>query len=136
VSVSVRPLTETVFVSSQIALEDVAALAADGFKTFVSHRPDGEAPGQPTHAELDAAAQAVGARFVALPFRGYPSDAVVAGTAQILGESGDGKVLMFCAAGMRSAAAFALAASAAGGDAEEIRALTAAAGYDLSGLPL
>ncbi|EEK09667.1 hypothetical protein STRSA0001_1019 [Streptococcus salivarius SK126] len=32
-------------------------MAAQGFKTIINNRPDGEAPDQPTSAEIEAAAK-------------------------------------------------------------------------------
>lgn len=130
-----RFLTDRVAVAPQIAPSEIPALVEDGFITFVSHRPDGEAPGQPTHAELLAAAEGAGARFVALPCRGLPDPEAVEGTRQILAETGEGKVLMFCAAGMRSAAAWAMASVAQGAEPGKVIASAAGAGYDLSRLP-
>ena len=115
---------------------DIAALAADGFGLFISHRPDGEAPGQPTHEALRAAAETAGARFIALPCRGMPGPDAVEATRQALAEAGDTKALMFCAAGMRSAAAWAMASVADGASPDAVRAAAAGAGYDLSRLPL
>lgn len=130
-----RFLTDRVAVAPQIAPSEIAGLVEDGFVAFVSHRPDGEAPDQPTHAELLAAAGAAGARFVALPCRGLPGPKAVEGTRQVLTETGQGKVLMFCAAGMRSCAAWAMASVADGARPDEVVATGAGAGYDLSRLP-
>lgn len=131
-----RFLTDRVAVAPQIDPSEIPALVEQGFVAFVSHRPDGEAPGQPTHAELLSAAESAGARFVALPCRGLPAPDAVEGTRQILAETGEGKVLMFCAAGMRSAAAWAMASAADGAEPGEVIATAAGAGYDLSRLPL
>lgn len=131
-----RSLSDRVAVAPQIDPSEIPALVEAGFVAFVSHRPDGETPGQPTHAELLAAAEAAGARFVALPCRGLPGPDAVEGTRRVLAETGEGKVLMFCAAGMRSAAAWAMASVADGAEPDEVIAAAAGAGYDLSRLPL
>ena len=39
-----RQLDSQFYVSDQITAEDVASLAAGGFKTIICNRPDGEAP--------------------------------------------------------------------------------------------
>lgn len=131
-----RFLTDRVAVSPQIDPSEIEGLVAQGFVAFVSHRPDDEAPGQPTHAQLLAAAEAAGARFVALPCRGLPGPEAVEGTRQVLTETGQGRILMFCAAGMRSSAAWAMASVADGARPDEVVAAAAGAGYDLSRLPL
>ena len=135
-TVTPRQLTPEVYVSRQIELGDIPGLAADGFRVFISHRPDGEAPGQPTHAELTAAAAAVGAAFVAIPFRGLPTPDIAQATRDALEDADDAKVLIFCAAGMRSAAAWAMATVLNGADPDDVREAAADAGYDLSALPL
>ena len=66
-------LSEQFFVSGQIEPEHVAKLAEQGFKTIVNNRPDGEELGQPTSAEIEAAATAHGLDYVYLP---VPSGAV------------------------------------------------------------
>ena len=55
-----RRLSPDLAVSPQIAVSDVAELAAAGFKSVVCNRPDGEDPGQPPFAEIEAAAKAAG----------------------------------------------------------------------------
>jgi len=62
-----RPIDENFSVSEQIAPEDVAALAAAGFRSIVCNRPDGEEWGQPDFAEVAAAAEAAGLEAVHLP---------------------------------------------------------------------
>jgi len=51
-----RRVTDQLSVSPQIALDDLARAAGDGFKLVINNRPDGEEPGQPTSAEVEAAA--------------------------------------------------------------------------------
>lgn len=54
-------------VAGQISPEDVPAIAAEGFRTIVCNRPDGEAPDQPPFAEIEAAAKSAGLEFRYLP---------------------------------------------------------------------
>lgn len=129
-----RVLSDTVRVAPQIALSDVAEAAALGVTTIVSNRPDGEDPGQPTAAEVAAAAKAVGLEFVHAPVTGFPDEAAVAavGTALATGAP----LLMFCRSGTRSAMVWALAMRRAGAEPEALREAAAGAGYDLTRLPL
>ncbi len=129
-----RVLSDTVRVAPQIALSDVAEAAALGVKAIVSNRPDGEDPGQPTAAQVAAAAEAVGLDFVHAPVTGFPDEAAVAAVGEVLA-SGE-PVLMFCRSGTRSAMTWALAMRRAGTEPEPLREAAAAAGYDLSRLPL
>ena len=129
-----RVLSDTVRVAPQIALSDMAEAAALGVRTLVSNRPDGEDPGQPTAAEVAAAADAVGIDFVHAPVSGFPNEAAVSAVGKVLA-TGE-PVLMFCRSGTRSAMVWALAMSEAGADPDALRQAAAGAGYDLSRLPL
>lgn len=69
---STPPTTERiedgVSVCAQLAPADLPALAAAGFRSVINNRPDHEGgPGQPTSAELEAAAVAAGLAYRHLP---------------------------------------------------------------------
>lgn len=100
--VALIQLTDTLYVSAQPGPEDMAPLAAQGFKTVVCNRPDGESEGQPTMDELEAQASAAGLNFVRYPVNAmnFPGEDL-AGLGAIL--DGGGKVLAFCRTGTRSA---------------------------------
>jgi len=56
-----KPLTENFSVSPQLSPEDVAAVAAAGYKSLIINRPDyEEGPAQPTSTDVMAAARAAG----------------------------------------------------------------------------
>lgn len=130
-------LDDAAFVSGQLDPRDAAELAGQGFTRLVNHRPDAEEPGQPSHFAVAEAAAAVGISCIHAPIRGLPDADAVAATAQVLAALQPGeKVLMFCRSGMRSSAAWAMTRRREGVDAEGLRARAAAAGYDLSRLPL
>ena len=50
-------LTESLGVSAQIAPEDVAEIAAQGYRVLINNRPDGEEENQPSGSAIAAAAQ-------------------------------------------------------------------------------
>lgn len=128
-------LTPDIWISSQVSPQSLAELAARlGLKRVVNHRPDHEEPGQPTSAEMAAAAAAAGLSYVAAPISGFPSPDAVEATALAL--SHGEPTLMFCRSGMRSTAAWAMAARREGAEPDALRAVAADAGYDLSRLPL
>ena len=43
-----RTIDETLLVTGQISPDDIATAAAQGVRTIINNRPDGEQPGQPT----------------------------------------------------------------------------------------
>ena len=129
--------SSSVSVGGQIAPSDLPGLAAAGFAVLVNHRPDGEEIGQPTSADLQSAAAELGLIYVAAPVRGVPDMAALEATDGALARiPAGGKALLFCRSGMRSAAAWAMVESRRGVAPDELRAAAAAAGYDLSRLPL
>ena len=60
--------TDAFATTEQIGPADVAQIAALGYHTLINNRPDGEGgAGQPTSAEIEAAATAAGLRYAYLP---------------------------------------------------------------------
>ena len=131
----ITPLTDMIMVAGQVAADDVSGLAEVGVTTVVSHRPDGEEPGQPDSADLRRAFEAAGISFVLAPVSGFPTNEAVQRTADAIATA-DGKVLLFCRSGLRSTVTWALARRLAGDDADDLREAARAAGYDLSSVPL
>ena len=127
-----RKVTDQLSVAPQIALDDLAKAAAQGFRLVVNNRPDGEEPGQPTSAEVEAAAKAAGLVYIHIPERGSPTPEQV-DTEQKLFETEKGPVLAFCRSGTRSIITWSLGQVLAGDlSRAELVALGDAAGYDLS----
>jgi uncharacterized protein (TIGR01244 family) len=96
-------LTDSVAVSAQITPEDVAEIAAAGFKVLINNRPDGEELNQPASAAMAAAAQAAGMEYYHMPitapdFPGPDFDAMSA-----LLDDPARPVLAFCRTGTRCA---------------------------------
>jgi uncharacterized protein (TIGR01244 family) len=127
-----RKLDETISVAGQITPEDVAEAASAGFTFVINNRPDGEQPGQPEAAEIEAAAKAAGLGYAAIPIThaGFSENQVAAMKSAL--ESAPGPVLAFCRSGTRSTLVWALARSRMGDDAETLQAKAEAAGYDLA----
>lgn len=124
----IRQLTPTFAVAPQLAAEDFADLAAQGFKTVIGNRPDGESPGEMQSAAAIAAAKAAGLAYIYAPFAGRPTqdsvDAVI--------NAGQGPVLAYCRSGTRSTTAWAIAQAASGQmNAADIIAAAAEGGYNL-----
>ncbi|MFL6862189.1 MAG: TIGR01244 family sulfur transferase [Allosphingosinicella sp.] len=124
-----RRLDETMLVSpAQVRPEDMAAVAALGVATLINNRPDAEEAGQPSSAEVEAAARAAGLDYRHIPFSGG-SRAEIEAMAEALDA---GPALAFCRSGTRSTYLWALARAARGADPAALVRQAAEAGYDLS----
>lgn len=129
-----RRVTDDFTTAPQISLADVAEAARLGFRTIISNRPDGEEPGQPTAAEVAAAAQAAGLAFHHIPVRGAPTAEQVEATQAVLQDAAE-PVLAFCRSGTRSIVTWSLSQAQSGArDRGELVSLGREAGYDLSGV--
>ena len=129
-----RQVTDSYAVSPQIDLTDLAKAKAAGFVMVINNRPDGEAPDQPSTAQVEAAAAAAGLAYRYIPVRGGPTPDQAAQQAEAIAAAG-GPVLAFCRSGTRSIVTWSQAAAKqAGLSREEIVAKGSAAGYDLSGV--
>ena len=62
-----KKLDESVSVSPQISTDDLPAIAAQGFKSIICNRPDGESADQTPYAVIEAAALQAG-----IPIRNIP----------------------------------------------------------------
>lgn len=127
-----RKLTETVFASPQIGLDEVAEAAASGFVLIINNRPEGEDPGQTPGAEIEAAARAAGLAYVAIPVThaGFSEPQVTAMAAALA--SADGKVLAYCRSGTRSTLLWSLAEASKGANPDDLQVAAGEAGYDLA----
>jgi uncharacterized protein (TIGR01244 family) len=128
-----RRINDRVSVAPQIRPDDLPAIKAAGFTTVVNNRPDGEAPDQPSGAEIKAAAEALGLAYHTVPLgREGVSQQMIDETRRVL-EASPGPVLCYCRSGTRSTTLWAL--SQAGTlPAEEIISAAGQAGYDVSHL--
>lgn len=120
-------------VAPQIEPEDVAQAGAQGFGFILNNRPDGEAPGQPDGAEIEAAALAAGLGYLAVPIdhSGFSPEQVAALQALLVSPR---PILAYCRSGTRSTMLWALAEAARGRAPAEIVEAAAGAGYDVRGL--
>lgn len=125
-----RQLDPDMCVSGQIAAADVPGLCEHGISMIINNRPDGEAPGQPLGAEIEAAATAAGIAYRHIPVTQLTREAIDATMAALA--AANGPVLAFCASGTRSTYLWAMARSQAGEDQDRLVALATEAGYDLT----
>ncbi len=120
--VDARQVVKGVWISGQVAPEQLAQLKAQGFRAVVDLRPDNEGPGQPSAGTMGAAAAQQGMAFDYAP---VSPGAVPAAAVDTLGRAlarGEQPVLLYCRNGSRAARTWALAeASRPGGlDADAI----------------
>ena len=128
----IKPLVDGFSVSSQLMADDLAVLAAQGFRSVINNRPDHEEPNQPLSAALKTAAAAAGLVYRELPVvSGQVTDAQAAAFGDAL-EQSPGPLLAFCRTGTRSTTFWALNAARRGVDVDSILATAAKAGYDLA----
>ena len=129
----IRPLDEALSASPQIAPEDLPDIAAQGFRSVISNRPDGEEPGQPSSEDLRQAAEAAGLAFAHVPVVGGAiSDQDVADFREALADLPQ-PVFGFCRTGTRTTTLWALA-NVASISADDLIARAKSAGYDLGAL--
>ena len=129
----IRAITPTYAVSPQIALEDLPAIKAAGYTTLINNRPDGEIPPHLHHAQMQAAAQALGLIYVQNPvIGGAMTDANIAAQGAAIAAS-TGPVFAYCASGNRSSVVWALS-NAGKMPTEDLSGLPARFGYQLEGL--
>lgn len=127
----IKQVAEGFAVSAQVTAEDVKALAEEGFRSLLCNRPDGEAPDQPTVAEIQAAAEQHGLAFRHVPvISGKLTPADIAAFSSALDEM-DRPLMAYCRTGTRSIQLWALAEGIRGLPANEILAAGKQAGYDL-----
>jgi uncharacterized protein (TIGR01244 family) len=130
----IRKVTDRFSVAPQIEPADVETARARGFVKLINNRPDGEVPGQPTNAEMQAAAAAAGLGYVHIPFAGRPTQEQAEAVAREA-DASEGPVLAFCRSGTRSITAWSIGQALAGRRTpDELVELAAGAGYDLSPL--
>jgi len=128
-----KQLTDRISVIAQIDADDMAALAARGFRSVINNRPDGETDDQPASAGLAAAAARSGLAYRYVPVvPGQLVDADVDAFAHALATL-PRPVLAFCRTGTRSTMLWALQASRSQPVGAIVR-IAAAAGYDLEAL--
>lgn len=103
-SITTRYLDPSFAVAAQLTAQDMAAVAAQGFKTVINNRPDGEGgDSQPASREVEASAKALGLNYIYLP---VVSGSVTPEQVQAMRDALAGAatpVLAFCRSGARSA---------------------------------
>ncbi len=129
-----KQLTDSLWASPQITVEDVARAKAEGFTHIICNRPDDEAPGQPSALEIGSAAKQHGMGFTSVPVSSAGFSLPQVDAMQDALAKGGEKVLAYCRSGTRSTLLWALAQAKAGADLEDIDRRAVAAGYNTSAI--
>ena len=102
-----EPIDEALCVTPQVQPEDMPAIAAAGIRSIINNRPDFEGgSGQPTSAQLEAAARSAGLQYRHLP---VPPGGHTPEQARSMVDAVDAMpqpVVAFCRSGRRSAALY------------------------------
>ncbi len=102
-SINISRHTENFATAPQLEPQHLAQVAAAGFKTLINNRPDGEAgPTQPSSAQMEAAARAVGMDYYFFPVVMGMMDEQHARDFSALLAKVHGPVLAYCRTGTRS----------------------------------
>lgn len=95
-------LEEGLAAREQVELAEVAGLAGQGFRALICNRPDGEGPGQPAFAAIEAEAARHGMKAAHVPVvPGQAGPAEVKAMAEALA-SLPRPILAYCRSGARS----------------------------------
>ena len=129
-----RQLTDSLWASPQITVEDVEHAKAEGFTHIICNRPDDEEPGQPSALEIGSAAKQHGIGFTSVPVSSAGFSLPLVDAMQDALAKGGDKILAYCRSGTRSTLLWALAQAKAGANLEDIDRRAEAAGYNTSAI--
>lgn len=99
---NVTHITPDFAVSPQITAAQLAQLKAVGFTTVICNRPDHEDAGQPTFAEISAAAEAAGLEAHHIPVKPGQMTRADVDAFDTVVTTAKGKVLAYCRSGGRA----------------------------------
>jgi len=103
---NIAQITNDFSITSQIHPDQMPAFAAKGFRAIICARPDGEEAGQPSFAQLKAAASAAGIEMRHIPIAPNavgPADVTAFGAAL---KSLPAPIVGYCKTGKRAAALY------------------------------
>ncbi len=101
--VNTKKITSDFFSTTQVSVEDMAQIAAQGFKTVFNCRPDNEdGANQPTDKMLKIAAEKYELHYIHVPVKMGSNVKEQAKQAALLLQGAPKPVLGFCKSGMRA----------------------------------
>ena len=105
---NLKKVSPRFYISDQITGTDIGVAAAQGIRTIVNNRPDGEEQTQPTSVELEQAAESLGLGYIELPIEpGNITDEHIEKFETLYQEEA-APVLAFCRSGARAVSLWAL----------------------------
>ncbi|MGH1438643.1 MAG: TIGR01244 family sulfur transferase [Cellvibrionaceae bacterium] len=127
-----KVINDSLSVSGQISIADIAQLQDEGVKTIICNRPDHEDPGQLEVDQVKAAAESAGLAFYFMPVvSGQVGQAQGEQFSRILSEAPK-PIHAYCRSGTRCTILWAITELLAGQDKNTVVQTAANAGYDLS----
>ncbi len=129
----IKRISPTYAVSPQIAAEDVATIASEGFGTIICNRPDAEVPPSHQAAAIEAAALEAGLAFVINPVTHQGLNMEMVTLQRATEDGSEAPVFAYCASGTRSTVVWALG-QADTMSADDILAAAQAQGNDSGGM--
>jgi len=130
---SIKKIDSNYYVSEQITVDQLEQIKAEGIRSIICNRPDGEGSDQPTHAEIESKAKELGLEFRFIPIdKGMIRDEQVNEFKQAFDEL-PRPILGYCRSGMRSTSLWSLA-NATKLTLPQIIEKASAAGYDITPL--
>ena len=131
-TMDLRQITPDFAVAPQITPEEVAAIAALGYRTLINNRPDDEIEDALDSDAMAVAAAEAGLAYHHLPyFPGQMTPDLVAAFEAVMATV-EGPVLAYCRSGTRSTLLWALAEASKGANPTVIAAQAARAGFDIA----
>ncbi len=124
-------LDDKTLIDGQIVPADIEALKGEGVTMIVNNRPDGEDDGQPTSAEIEAAARDAGIDYRHVPIARGMGPADVEAMRGAMNDARDGRLFAYCRTGNRSALAWAVAKSEDGTSRADLEKCVGEAGFNL-----
>lgn len=128
-----KRLSDRLSVTPQIDPADMQELAAAGFRSVISNRPDGEEPDQPDWTTIERAARDAGMEARHIPVTPGAITNEDAARFRAALEELPGPIVGFCRTGARSTSLWALS-NADHRPADELIRTAADAGYDIAAL--
>jgi uncharacterized protein (TIGR01244 family) len=128
----ITALTENFAVASQIGPNDIAEIAAAGYRVLINNRPDGEQEGQLNSHEARLQAEALGIEYHYLPFTAATLTLAQIEQFESLLAKGEGPILAHCRSGTRCCLVWSITELRKGaGDAEALIRQGAERGFSI-----